>query len=445
MKTIKLSLAAAMAAAVATTGASANMLEEIISNPQLDIEIRPRYEYVDVSNNDRDSAKALTVRTAIGVKGGLLGVDGLNFQLQGMSVDNFGWVTDYDGKTSGNPKYEVVADPAQARMTQANISYTYEGFTGIFGRKMVVLDDARFIGNVGWRQMPQTYDLVAGIYNWEGLNLLAAYVTRVNTVVESSFATESVLLHANYTFMPELKVTVFDYMIENFADQPGIMADGTFDLNDFKIKYHAAYAAQTDPSFDSDKNAYVASTKPGIVPAKPGDLNQDASYYKLAADVMWQGLTAGMYYELLSAADKNNGVYSGNAFNTPLATLHAHNGWADMWLGTPTQGLEDLAFKLGYNFGEYGKILGVYHIFSSDDEVLLTNGQKSDDLGDEIDVAYNYQITKGLGLLLKAAWYSAGDVQSYYKNNVVDPNQEAALHDTDKYWVQLDYKFHTGF
>jgi len=435
MKTIKLSLAAVMAATVATTGASASMLEEIISNPQLDIEIRPRYEYVDVSDNGKDSAKALTVRTAVGVKMGLFGVDGLNAQLQGMSVDNFGWITDYNGKTSGNPDYEVVADPAQARMTQANISYTYEGFTGIFGRKMVVLDDARFIGNVGWRQMPQTYDLVAGLYNWEGLNLLAAYVTRVNTVVEKSFATESLLLHADYKFMPELKVTVFDYMIENFADQPGIMATGTFDLDTVKVKYKAAYAAQTDPSFTSDKNAYVAATLPGSAPAKPGDLSQDASYYKVGADVVWNALTVGAYYELLGAADKNNGVYSGNAFNTPLATLHAHNGWADMWLATPAQGLEDVGIKLAYNFGEYGKILGVYHIFSSDDDVVDTaTGASSDDLGSEFDVAYNYKITQGLGLLLKGAWYSAGDQTV---ENVL------GKHDTDKYWVQLDYKFHS--
>ncbi len=432
MKTIKMSLVAALAATAATTGASASMLEEIITNPQLDIELRPRYEYADVDNNGKDSAKALTVRTAIGVKMGLLGVDGLNAQLQGMSVDHFGWVNDYNGKTSGDPKYDVIADPAQSRMTQANISYTYEGFTGILGRKMVVLDNARFIGNVGWRQMPQTYDLAAGVYSWEGLNLLAAYVSKVHTVVEKTIDTGSVLLHANYTFMPELTVTAYDYMIENFADQPGIRATGTFDLNDFKIKYEAEYAAQLDPSLDSDDHPILAKNIPGA--GKAGDIEQDADYYKISANVLWNALTVGAYYEMLSAADTKNGAYVGNAFSTPLATLHAQNGWADKFLSTPDEGLTDLAVSLAYNFGEFGKIKAVYHTFTSDDDKKVGT-QSGDDLGDEIDVAYNYKITKSLGLLLKGAWYSAGD--QVWEN--------AGYKDTNKYWVQLDYKFHASY
>jgi hypothetical protein len=80
--------------------------------------------------------------------------------------------------------------------------------------------------------------------------------------------------------------------------------------------------------------------------------------------------------------------------------------------------------------------MGVYHIYSSDDDfdaTLTTTSGSSDDLGSEFDVAYNYQITKGLGLLLKGAWYSQGDVKA------------PAYTDTDKYWVQLDYKFHTSY
>jgi len=409
MKTIKMSLAAVMAATVATTGASANMLEEIISNPQLDIEIRPRYEYVD-QDNALDEAKALTVRTAIGVKMGLFGVEGLNAQLQGMSVDNFGWVDDYNAKSEGDPDYSVVADPTQARITQANLTYTYEGFTGILGRKMVVLDNARFIGNVGWRQMPQTYDLVAGIYNWEGLNLLAAYVSQVNTILSNdseNFNTNTVLLHAAYEFMPELKVTVYDYMVASFADHIGIRATGTFGFEgDIKLKYQAEYTIQNDATMEEDDD---------------GKPDQDTDYYNIAADVLWNNFTIGAGYEVLGAAGDD-----GVAFTTPLATLHAHNGWADVFLGTPAEGLEDFSVKLAYNFGEYGKIMGVYHMFTSDDD----NTAGDDDLGDEIDVAYNYKITKDLGLLLKGAWYSEGD-DSFGKV------------DTDKYWVQLDYKFHS--
>ena len=425
MKSIKLSLAAALAATVATTGASASMLENIISNPQLDIELRPRYEYADVDNNGKDSAKALTVRTAIGVKANLLGVDGLNAQLQGMSVDNFGWVNDYAPE---NSKYDVIADPAQARITQANISYTYNGVTGIFGRKMVVLDNARFIGNVGWRQMPQTYDLAALAYNWQGLGLLAAYVSKVNKVVDATLDTGSVILHATYTFMPELTVTAYDYMIENFADQPGIRATGTFDLDAFKIKYQAEYAAQLDPSMTDDDNPNVAAAL-GANVNDPDNIDQDANYYHIAADVLWNGFTIGASYEMLESADNAKG----NAFNTPLATLHKFNGWADKFLATPAVGLQDISVKLAYNAGEYGKLIGVYHDFQSDDSL---NG--NDDLGSEFDAAYKYKINKNLGFLLKGAWYSAAD-------DVFNQTYNNKYTDTTKYWVQLDYKFHAEY
>ncbi len=405
MNKIKMSLVAALAAAAATTGANAGALDNILSNPKLDVELRPRYEAVDDSVNK--DASALTVRTAVGVKAGLLGVDGLNAQLQAMSVDHFGLVNDYNGLTAGNAAYAVVADPAQTRMTQANISYSADGFTGTFGRKMLTLDNHRFIGNVGWRQMPQTYDLVSAAYNGvENLNLLAAYVSRVNKVVQKTVDTNDILLHASYKVSPELTITAYDYMLASFADHIGIRATGKVKLDAATLKYEAEYAIQNDASLEEGNN---------------GKPNQDATYYKLAVDATASGFTIGAGYELLG--EKGSGT---NSFYTPLATLHAMNGWADIFLGgTPNEGLEDITFKVGYNAGELGKIVGIYHSYSSD----VSNSNGDDDLGSEIDVAYKYKINKGLGLLLKGAWYSAGDA-SFGKNDVT------------KYWVMLDYKFH---
>ncbi len=36
-------------------------------------------------------------------------------------------------------------------------------------------------------------------------------------------------------------------------------------------------------------------------------------------------------------------------FATPLATLHIFNGWADLFLTTPANGLKDLYFQAGYS------------------------------------------------------------------------------------------------
>ncbi len=413
MKKIGLSLTAAM---LLTTGmvstASADTLENIISNPKVSLEIRPRYEYADVKDNGKDSAKAFTVRTALGLDAQLFDIEGLGAQIQMMNVANFGWVDEYAPE---DPRYDVIMDPSQTRVTQANISYSASGFTGIVGRKMVVLDNARFIGNVGWRQMPQTYDLAAVVYNGiENLSLLGAYVNRVHRITkDGKLDTGSVLLHGSYKVMPELTVTAYDYMIQNFADHIGLRLTGKFNLDPVKLSYTAEYAVQNDPTMtDNDDPILVA----GVSDADK--IEQDADYYNLNVGLKYEGFTAGVGYEVLS--DKGDGDMP---FWTPLATLHAMNGWADVFLKTPNQGLKDLSFKLGYNFGAYGKLIGFYHDFSSDEDL---NGK--DDLGSEIDVAYKYKITKGLGLLLKYANYDAGDAVFGKK-------------DTTKYWIQLDYKF----
>jgi len=399
MKKIKMSLVAAIAAAAATTGANAGALDSILSNPKLNLELRPRYEYVDQDGIDKE-ANAFTVRTALDAQFGLANVDGLGAEIQMMNVANFGQ-EDYNSKSNGKTEYPVVADPDQTRVTQANISYAKNGFVGIVGRKMVVLDNARFIGNVGWRQMPQTYDLAAVIYNGvKNLSLLAAHVNRVHTIFDNdSFDTNTILLHATYKVMPELTVTAYDYMVGSFADHIGIRATGKVNAGAVKLGYEAEYAMQNDASLEEENN---------------GKPNQDADYYKIGASASVSGFTFGTAYEVLSGT---NGTDGKTVFQTPLATKHAMNGWADKFLSTPTAGLTDLSVKAAYNAGKFGKLVTIYHKFESD--------VGSTDYGTEIDAAYKYKINKNLGLLLKGAWYNADQYSV----------------DTTKYWVQLDYKF----
>ena len=414
MKRINLSLVSAMVLAGAiTSSVSAAGLEEIIANPKVNLEIRPRYEYADVKDNGVKAAKAFTVRTALGLSANLFGVEGLGVQLQGMNVANFGWIDKYKPERTG---YDIVADPSQSRVTQANISYSTDGFTAIVGRKMVVLDNARFIGNVGWRQMPQTYDLAAVIYNGiENLSLLGAYVNGVNKVLDvKRVSTNSVLLHGSYKVMPELTVTAYDYMIASYADHIGLRLTGKVGLSDdLKLNYTAEYAIQKDATMEEENN---------------GKPDQDAQYYNINVGLNYAGFIMGVGYEVLGADDENKP--KSNEFYTPLATLHAMNGWADVFLkGTGTgYGVKDLSVKLGYNAGEYGKLIGIYHKFSSDD--------KSYDYGSEFDIAYKYKIAKGLGLLLKGAFYKGDDKVPTSTNGIIKNGL-----DVTKYWIQLDYKF----
>lgn len=387
-----------------------NSLSDILSNGKYSLEIRPRYEFVD-EDNAKDNANAFTVRTAIGAKFDALGIDGLAAELEMMDVRNFG-ADNYAPESAG---YSLVADGEQTRVTQANISYSKDGFVGIVGRKGVNLDNQRFIGTVGWRQMPQTYDLVSVAYQGiENLDLMAAYVWQVNRIFDreislpalkvTDFDTNTVLLHAAYKVAPELTITAYDYMIASFADHIGIRATGETTLgNGVKLDYMAEYAKQADASL-KESSAPFDDLKP----------DQDADYYRFDLSGSYSGYTLGASYEVLGEA--GNGT---NSFNTPLATGHAMNGWADMFLGTPADGLEDLSVKLGYSDTTLGNILGVYHKFDSD--------AGSVDYGSEFDVVYTKNVMKNVDMMLKGAIYSDGDTNPLYV-------------DTTKYWVMFDYK-----
>ena len=371
-------------------------------------EIRPRYEYVD-TDNTTDNASAFTNRLMLGVSADLLQIDGLSTYLEAVNVTGSGDYWDLShGDIGDKGVYNVVADPSQTRITQAYVDYAFNKTLLRAGRQGVNLDNQRFIGTVNWRQMPQTYDAATIINNSvENLSLLAAYVWHVNTIfdddtvkpVGDGFDTGTVLLHASYKVMDALTLTGYAYMIEDFHDTYGIAATGKFALGDgMGLSYRAEYAKQSDPTFDDLTTNKTA----------------DADYYNLEATLNMSGLLVGAKYEVLGAGDGGNA-----AFGTPLATLHAHNGWADMFLGTPDDGLVDVSGMIGYKAKGFGVAKVIYHDFSSD--------RGSTDYGTETDVLYKNKISavKGLSGMLKASFYSA----------------DAYKVDTTKYWVMLDYKF----
>jgi len=106
------------------------------------------------------------------------------------------------------------------------------------------------------------------------------------------------------------------------------------------------------------------------------------------------------------------------AFQTPLATKHAFQGWADIFLLTPADGVEDA--YVGFTAPLLGGSLAAwYHDFSAE--------QGSSQYGDEIDVSYAHPIpgVKGLVGLVKYASYDADEFSV----------------DTDKFWLQAQYSY----
>ena len=393
----------------------------ILNNIKFSGEIRPRYEFADTKGNDFKAANAFTARTRLAVAtDSLAEVDGLSAKVGVTAVNNFGYTSYSDGLIANpaggkmpNSEYELILDPQQAMLSEAYLAYTAADTTLLAGRSHVNLDDQRFIGTVGWRQMERAYDTVTVINkSVEGLTLLGSYVygyAGVNSVITND--TASVLLNVNYKASDALVISGFGYMLANIHDTYGIRVSGKAPVSDsIKLNYAVSYAMQADNTMQYGS----------------GDVTNkiDASYYDLVIGANMSGFILAAEYEVLGKANGD----STTGFTTPLATLHKFQGFADEFLGqtggSNNNGLADMNVKAGYKAKGFGKALVWFHKFDAE------TGNYSD-LGSEIDAVYANKIpgVTGLNGLLKAAYFMAGETGSGHEN------------DNAKFWAQLDYKF----
>jgi len=404
------------------------------------VELRPRYEYVNIDNSTNKDANALTIRIRVGTTfKDLFNVKGLNLLFEPWVVTAL--VRDYSPERSG---YELVADPEQTRINQVYLSYK-AGPVGIkLGRQIITFDNHRFIGNVGWRQMAQTFDALRLDFSpLKGLDITAVYVAAKTGVLDENaelsngaswaFApnttnigddvagNDSLLFHANYKYKPfNVNLTAYAYLLNGMHDTYGLKVNGAPKVTpNISLGFWAEYAYQNDPTLTSHEN----TTK-----------NIGASYYYLA---LKPSINVGVGkilfeagYEFLEGADSNET----HGFTTPWATLHGHNGWADVFLvytgRSNTYGLEDTRIGVGFQNKVIGKIFARYHWFKADKS--FPGG--GDTFGTELDILYTRKLVKNLSLGIKAAFYN-GDREAA---NSGIPNADR---DITKYWVWLTYKW----
>src|SRR5512146_1584165 len=147
---------AALAVAASVRVAAADeTFEQAVRDSKFIIDTRLRYEGVEQTGFSKD-AEALTARLRAGLQ--TAPWYKTSFLAEGVWVGDP--VDDYNSTTNGQTQYPVVADPAN--FTAVNrfevINQSLEHTTLTAGRQRIVLDDQRFVGNVGWRQNEQTFD-----------------------------------------------------------------------------------------------------------------------------------------------------------------------------------------------------------------------------------------------------------------------------------------------
>jgi len=352
------------------------------------LDLRLRYEHVD-QDNKLDNADALTLRTRLGYRSGDFHRFSAFVEMENTSALN----EDYNSGPGGNDKtrYAVVADPELSEINQAFVRFDGLAAThAILGRQRIILDNARFVGNVGWRQNEQTYDaLRISDQNLPHIRLDYAYLTNVRNVFGNDTDTSSQLFNVRYTGLGFASLTAYGYLID-FNDSAeksqqtyGLRLRGSSQLSSVKILYTAETAHQ---------GSY-----------RDGNHGIDGNYRLLEAGLSAAGITGKAAYELLGADD-----FSG--FETPFATKHGFNGWADVFLNTPTDGLQDIYLSLAGKISGV-RLLGVYHDFQADKGGM--------DYGTEIDLLATRKFGRHYQLGLKYARYDA----------------DRFAVDTDKFWL----------
>jgi hypothetical protein len=359
---------------------------------QLRLDARYRYELVDEMG--KEAARASTLRLRMGY--GAPALEGFRAYVELEGLQAVG-ADRYNSLRNGRRRYATVADPEKAELNQLWLETSLIPQMRLrVGRQRITYDNQRFIGNVGWRQLEQTYDAVAATSQpLSDLVIDGAYLWQVQNVLSQRQQLTAPLLHLTYTGWPIARVVAYGYWIgyqeaENFARSSqtyGFRMEGSRLLdNHLALRYAAEFAYQMD--YHDNPNDFAVQYLHGLL-----------------------GLTVRQSGWIVSAAGALELFTSdrGVAFSTPLATLHAFQGWADRFLQTPPQGLRDLYVLLSVQRGRM-QLTGAYHDFANDDGKIA--------YGHELNFSAGYALTPNLSFLLKYAAYKARfwstDVQKYW-------------------------------
>jgi hypothetical protein len=411
-------IAAGIALCVSTPIAGAEnlgtQLTDAFKEGSFDLAFRYRYEFVNEDSFGpldpvTKNANASTLRTRLVYKTAPLFDTYLT-----VNMDDVRPVigSDFNDTRNGKSQYPIVADPKGTDLNLASLTYTgLEDGKIVLGRQRIIRENARFVGNVGWRQNEQTYDSLSIDYAITNkFQAFYSYVDRVKRIFgpedgvpAASLRSKSHLLDASYTFSPLFRLTGYAYLLD--FDNSASLSSQTLGLrltgkqkfgDDMDFSYAAEYASQQD--------------------YKDNPNNYDEGYYVAEGGLDWQKFGFKLGYEVLEGSGT-----LGQSFQTPLATLHKFNGWADQFLLTPGGGLKDLYIQ-GTAKALGAKFSLVYHDFSAQ-----TGGR---DYGRELDFVASRSFMKNYSVLAKFALFE------------VDSNSPISVHtDISKFWIMLSATF----
>lgn len=362
---------------------------------------RLRAEGVDQDGSPKN-ALAITLRTRLGYETGVW--RGFRALAEGENVAPLDDA--YNSTVNGRTVYPVVADPETTQLNRAQVSWAASTGDVTVGRQRLILGNARFIGNSGFRQTEQTLDAAVVRFRPAAkVTLTYAYVDRVHRVftersTQGDWRSDSHLIQAD-AVIPAGTLSTYGYLL-SFDNAPtqsaqtwGARLAGARPLRiGLAATYEVEYARQSDY-----RNSPAAF---------------DLSYLDLGAGLKTKAAWAGLAYERLSGDGRRG-------FQTPLATLHAFQGWADVFLTTPADGIQDVSLSAagaGAVAGRAVKVQVAAHDFRA--------ARGSTRFGREFDALVSTPIAPHLNLQLATAVFDGA---------------QPAFADRAKVWCALELKY----
>ena len=380
----------------------ADSISDALSKGRPSVNLRYRYELVDDEDFDKH-AHASTLRTTLGYR--TAPFKGFSLFLEAQNVTHVGKQR-FNNRGADHLANDVldrpvVADPSQTRMQQAYLRFDAFDTDFDLGRRQIAFGDHRFVGDIAWRQNFQTFDAIyfsnASI---DRTTVSYAFADKVVRIFGDEKEMSSHLVNVLVGVNPNISVELFAYLLDYdaFGDRGlssqsyGGKLSGSRPVDErLRVLYEAQYARQTD--FGDNPNT------------------RDATYLHLMG-----GLGIGDFVNVKAARELLSGSRADGAFQTPLATGHKFNGWADLFLVTPVEGLVD------WYVSADGKIRSlswsvVYHDFSAD--------EGSRPYGSEIDAQMLHPTPWNMPFGVKVAFY----------------REDGFARDVTKLWLWTQYSF----
>ena len=375
----------------------------MLTSAKAAVDLRYRYEFVDSDALDKH-AGASTLRSRLGLHSA--SYRGLSLMAEFDNVSGIG-AERFNSTANGETQYPVVPDPEGTEINQAWLKYQRDALSGIYGRQRILHGNQRFVGGVGWRQNEQTYDGFRA--QWSGSRLAAdySYVYNVNrifgpddTVQPADWSGENHFARLSLTVADGHTLTAFAYLLE-IEPQSSFSSNQT--VNNGSDSWGIEYAGQLGPV--TARASYATQSEGG-----DSEIDYEVAYYFVEGAAQLGPVQALVGYEVLGAGD-------GVGFKTPLATLHKFQGWADLFLATPGDGIEDLYATVSGAVGPV-KLAGTWHDFRAENSKA--------DFGSEIDLAATWPINPQLSLQLKYANFTSDNSDRYAS--------------TQKAWMTVQFK-----